>query len=102
MSAQPPHPSTSVRRERTSSEREQRYWWVVDRDSWTVLTSLGYSCAPENPTAWWFPSLGWTMWEGSHLFPTRRQANAQMRKEIQRQQERLQKTLRSLIDEGPE
>ncbi len=56
-----------------TTTREKREWWAID-ESGDVLKATGYSCAPENPTSWWVPQLGYTGNEAHHLFKTEKQA----------------------------
>jgi hypothetical protein len=46
--------------------REKREWWALFDGK--VMRVTGYSCAPNNPGAWWCPEMGYTLNEGFQLF----------------------------------
>lgn len=56
--------------------RESRRWWYVG-DSWIQKTT-GYSCAPNNPNAWWCPEVGFSCIEGISLFATEDEAKKKL------------------------
>lgn len=62
---------TSLKKQDSGSSedgRVRRQWWAsLDGRS---LSVIGYSCAPDNPTSWWCPAVGYTLHEGTSLFAT--------------------------------
>lgn len=62
-------------------KRETREWWAVT-DMHDVVRVTGFSCAPNSPTTWWVPSLGYSMSEKHHLFEKERDALEQAMREL--------------------
>jgi len=48
-------------------------FWTFDHDK--VFETQGFTCAPENPGAWSCPKAGYTLWEGTSLFPSKAEAH---------------------------
>jgi len=63
------------------SERLSKKWWVVNDGS--VTRETGYSCAPGSPDFWWFPKIGLSISEGSHLFEEEKPAVEKAIKEVE-------------------
>lgn len=56
--------------------RKERAFWSWD-DEEELRPVIGLEC-PDNPKAWWVPELGYTMWEGTRLFPTKQEARSKL------------------------
>lgn len=41
-----------------ATDREHRTFWL--NNDGVVVEAVGWSCAPDNPDCWWFPSLGFS------------------------------------------
>jgi len=74
--------------------RESREWWVVHDG--TVMQALGLSCAPDNPDVWWFPSIGYSMTMGYHVFAERDAAIRACRMALQSQMTACELKLKAL------
>lgn len=83
-----------------TEKREQKQWWYADVENGEAKEVTGYSCAPENPEAWWCPAIGVSAWEGQHLFHSPGQAHAQVRRALQEQIVKLHERLRKLAPHG--
>lgn len=52
-----------------TESREHRLWWVIDEG---VVKHLEGWAAPDQ--YWWFPMIRFSLCEGYHVFPTRKEA----------------------------
>lgn len=77
--------------------RERKNWFVVLNNK--VIEAEGLDCLPGNPKTWWFPSLGYSMDEGYHVFATRGEARRAAIKELQGKIATLQKALDKILSE---
>jgi len=55
-----------------SEERESKKFWYADFGAIRVIEEEGLRCDEEG--AWWFPQLGWTLFEGKQIFTDRKDA----------------------------
>lgn len=76
------------------SERKTKIWWVVADGR--VVESKGFSCAPANPGCWWFPEVGFSSWEGTHVFATRDEAVAKAIAELRAKRDEIDGQIRKL------
>lgn len=79
---------------RREEEREAREWWCVTEGR--ICKAIGYDCKPLNPESWWFPSLGWSMQEGFHVFPTEEEARQKCIAELIDERDQINRKLEAL------
>lgn len=54
-------------------ERASKKFWVWHGDLEMPRLVTGYECPP-NERVWWCPEVGYSLWEGTHLFETEQDA----------------------------
>lgn len=76
-----------------NTERKSRQFWAEKGNSVTLVT--GYECPP-NEGCWWVPELGYSMWEGKHLFDSEESALKMAIVDAQDEEIRIQNKLDAL------
>lgn len=71
--------------------RETKDFWYPDVSDLTVTIQTGYKCEEEG--AWWFPKLGWTLFEGRQIFTDKKEAAKEILKTCRYHIPRYQKAL---------
>jgi hypothetical protein len=74
--------------------RTERSFWAWDNEASQVVPVQGFSTQEDR--AWWVPSLGYTMWLGTHLFDDREAAVRCGRSELTDEIATLTKALQAL------
>ena len=58
--------------------KSKKFWGTVDG---IVKEVTGYECF-DNAGAWWVPELGYSLWDGEHLFSTEEEAKNKARERL--------------------
>jgi len=65
-----------------------------------LTEAVGYTCEPENPSYWWFPSLGFSACEGISVFRERGMAAKWALRELTKKRAEIEGQIAALLAEA--